>query len=70
MMQQQIPQAPRSVPPPIPGGRPMQQGYNGYGASPSGAPSAGVLSVIPPQRVKISWSICMSMLASAIALEF
>jgi pSer/pThr/pTyr-binding forkhead associated (FHA) protein len=48
MQQQQIPQAPRSVPPPIPGGgqRPMQQGYNGYGASPSGAPSAGVLSVI------------------------
>ena len=47
MMQQPIPQAPRSVPPPIPGGgRGGPQGYNGYGGSPSSAPSAGVLSVI------------------------
>jgi len=47
MMQQQIPQAPRSVPPPIPGGRGgAPQGYNGYGGSPSSAPSQGVLSVI------------------------
>ena len=48
MMQQPIPQAPRSVPPPIPGGGrgAPQQGYNGYGGSPSSAPSQGVLSVI------------------------
>jgi neural Wiskott-Aldrich syndrome protein len=40
--QMQVPQAPRSVPPPIP--RQPQPGYNGYGAAP--AQSTGVLSVI------------------------